>query len=258
MDSLGLNKKFPILDKDGNPFHDLVLHKASVESVVMSLGDKIVGDVYYKNNMLDVTMEEYVEYDGVKYMLVNPPTIVKEGVVSNNSDLNGMTKYSFEFYHPMYWLNDYPFVDVATSRDENRYLSESKTFTWIGLPDDYIEKLNKNLEGTLWVVEKSERFPEDKETQLSEVLSFDNSTIADALKTFYETWGIPYVIEKIEGDASLYVKGKRFKVVLGLPSSEIYDANMANWTSMEVSVKGVDDIYYSQTRITVPANKRLL
>lgn len=258
MDSLGLNKKFPILDKNGNPFHDLVLHKASVESVVMSLGDKIVGDVYYKNNMLDVTMEEYVEYDGVKYMLVNPPTIVKEGVVSNNSDLNGMTKYSFEFYHPMYWLNDYPFVDVATSRDENRYLSESKTFTWIGLPDDYIEKLNKNLEGTLWVVEKSERFPEDKETQLSEVLSFDNSTIADALKTFYETWGIPYVIEKIEGDASLYVKGKRFKVVLGLPSSEIYDANMANWTSMEVSVKGVDDIYYSQTRITVPANKRLL
>lgn len=258
MDSLGLNKVFPIYDENGGPFHGLVLHKASVESVVMSLGDKIVGDVYYLNNRLDVSMREYVVYDNVKYQLVNPPTIVKEGVVSANSDLNGMTKYSFEFYHPMYWLNDYPFSDVATSRDENRYLSENKTFAWIGKPDDYIEKLNKNLENTLWVAEKSENFPEDKQDMLSDVLTFDNNTIGDALKTFYETWGVPYIIEQIEGDTEYYARGKRFKIILGLPSNEIYNADTSTGTTLLADTLGVGNIYYSTTRITVPANRRLL
>ena len=46
----GLNVKFPIYKADGTSFEDLVLHKSAFESVVMSLGDKITGDVYYKNN----------------------------------------------------------------------------------------------------------------------------------------------------------------------------------------------------------------
>ena len=169
--SLGLNMTFPIKQEDGTSFHDLILYKATSDSVVMSLGDKITGDVYYKDNTLDVTMSEYIEYkanpddeneEPIHYILVNPPTIVREGMVSDNSELKGMTKYSFEFYHPMYQLGNFPFTDVATTSDEEKYLSENKSFSWIGKPQDFIDKLNKNLQGTVWHVRKSDRFPTEK------------------------------------------------------------------------------------------------
>ena len=225
MASVGRNIVFPIKNADDTPFHNLVIHKATVDSVVMSLGDKIIGDVYYKDNTLQCTMQEYVEYNGVKYTIVNPPTIVREGLVKDNSDLKGMTKYSFEFYHPMYILGNIPFCDVAVSFDEERYLSQNKTFSWIGKPQDYINKINKNLEGTVWIVVKSNRFPEEKDDELSDVLSFDNNTIADALKTGYETWGLPYVVSQINEGEKYYSQGKRFKVEFGLPSNEILDNN---------------------------------
>lgn len=221
MASVGRNIVFPIKNADGSSFHNLVMHKATVDSVVMSLGDKITGDVYYKDNTLQCTMQEYVKYNGVKYTIVNPPTIVREGLVKDNSDLKGMTKYSFEFYHPMYILGNLPLSDVAVSNDEKKYLSQNKTFSWIGKPQDYINKINKNLEGTEWIVVKSDRFPEGKDDELSDVLSFDNSTIADALKTGYETWGLPYVVSQINQGEEYYSQGKRFKVEFGLPSNEI-------------------------------------
>ena len=236
--TLGRNITFQIYNADGTPFHGLRMKKATVDSVIMSLGDKITGDVYYKDNTLAVTMQEYIEYkrnpndaneQAVRYVLVNPPTIVREGIVSSNGDLNGMTKYSFEFYHPMYMLGNFPFSDVAVTLNEQRYLSENKSFHWIGNPNDYIAKLNKNLERTEWIVVKSERFPIDKDNELSDVLSFDNNTIADALKTMYDTWGIPYVVDVIKNGENYYNSGKRFKVVVGLPSNEIVDRQNQNY-----------------------------
>lgn len=237
-EKIGRNITFPIYNEDGTSFHGLVLKKAVVDSVVMSLGDKITGDVYYKDNTLDVTMKEYVVYkknpedeneDGVKYILVSPPTVVREGMVADNSELKGMTKYSFVFYHPMYALNNIPFSDVAVSSNEERFLSQDKEFSWIGYPDDYIAKINKNLQYTQWTTEKSSRFPVGKDTVLSEVLSFSNNTIADALKTWYDTWEIPYVIDVVKSGEQGYSNGKRFKIVFGLPSNEIHteqDPNM--------------------------------
>lgn len=236
------NKVFPIYNADGTPFHNLVLRKATYESSVMSLGDKITGDVVYKDNSLEFTMGEYISFksnfgdtqdEEVKFFLVNPPTVTREGVVSNSSDLKGATKYSLEFYHPMYMLSNFPFSDVAVSSDEKQYLSENKTFSWIGNPVDFFAKLNKNLQGTEWVVIKGSRFPQEKETELSEVLSFDKNTIADALKTCYDTWGVPFVVDSIKqgeytyidthnNEVDYYDEGKRFVVLFGLPSSEIY------------------------------------
>ena len=233
-ETLGRNITFPIYNENGTSFHNLVLKRAVVDSVVMSLGDKITGDVYYKDNALDVTMREYILYkknpedeneDAVKYVLVSPPTIVREGMVSDNSELKGMTKYSFVFYHPMYVLNNIPFSDVAVTSEQERYLSQNKEFSWIGYPDDYIAKISKNLQQTQWTVEKSSRFPTDKDSVLSGVLSFSNNTIADALKTWYDTWEIPYVIDVVKSGEQGYSNGKRFKIVFGLPSTEIYQQN---------------------------------
>lgn len=221
----GINIRFPIY-KDVNgvrtPFENLVLKKSTVDSVLMSLSDNITGDVYYKDNTLAVTMQEYIIYNDVKYVLVSPPTIVREGLVSNNSDTKGMTKYSFTFYHPMYQLNNMPFTDIAVQSSELRYKSENKSFSWIGYLEDFVAKLNKNLENTEWIVDISDRVSQDVLTTLSEVLSFDNVTIADALKTAYDTWEVPYMIDSIRSGEIYYSQGKRFLILIGLPSNEIY------------------------------------
>ena len=225
--TVGLNQVFQIYNEDGTPFHGLVLRKGVVDSIVMSLGDKITGDVFYKDNTLQVTMKEYVEYNGIHFSLVNPPTIVREGLVADNGELKGMTKYSFEFYHPMYQLSNFPFTDVATKTGEEKYLSQNKSFSWIGKPQDYIDKLNKNLQGTVWYVRKSDRFPVEKNNELSGVLTFDNVTVADAIKTGHETWDIPYVVSQLPSTDPLYAQGKRFVVEYGLPSNEIYESDSA-------------------------------
>lgn len=248
MDStLGKNIEFPIKNADGSAFHDLVLHKATVDSVVMSLGDKITGEVYYKDNTLAVTMQEYIEYKSVRYVLVNPPTVVREGLVSDNSGLNGMTKYSFEFYHPMYMLGNFPFTDVAVKDDEEQYLAQNKTFSWIGTGLDFIVKLNANLRGTEWVVVASDNeqslkklqcLPNDVVHTKSEdnttngVLAFDQVFISEALKTMYDTWEVPFVIDSLhegeyydEHSVDYYSQGKKFVIVAGLPSNKILDEN---------------------------------
>ena len=219
------NRTFPIFNENGTPFHDIVLRNVTVDSVVMSLGDKITGDCLYIDNRLEFTGKEYVEFNDIHYVLINPPTIVREGLVADNSGLNGLTKYSFEFYHPMALLSNFPFSDVAVKSGEEKYLSQNKSFSWIGKPQDYIDKLNKNLQNTVWVVAKSDRFPEEKDDELSDVLTFDNNTIADALKTGYETWDIPYVISQISEDDERYASGKRFLIEYGLPANEIYESD---------------------------------
>lgn len=225
--TLSENITLAIKNADGSSFYNLSLKKFTVDSQVMSLGDKITGDVYYKDNNLPFTMREYVEYDGVKYTLVNPPTVVKEGMVRDNSENKGMTKYSLEFYHPMCQLANFPFADVATKTGEEKYLSQNKSFSWIGKPQDYIDKLNKNLQGAVWYVRKSDRFPVEKDNELSDVLTFDNVTVADAIKTGYDTWGVAYVVSQLPITDQLYAQGKRFVVEYGLPSNEIYENESA-------------------------------
>jgi len=207
----GLNIAFPIYNADGTSFHNLVIRKASYESVVMSLGDKITGDVYYKDNTLVVTMQEYIVYEGVHYQLVSPPTIVREGMVSDNGDLKGMTKYSFVFHHPMYILSNLPFSDIAVNNSEEKYLSQSKTFSWIGRLQDFIAKINANLEGTQWHAMYKPSSATSKASELSEVLSFDKNTIADALKNAYDTWEVPFII--INYDGMLPMAYKRLEYV---------------------------------------------
>ncbi len=235
----GTYQEFSIYSENGQPFRDIVLRKTTIDSVVMSLGDKITGDFIYKDNKLTFTMHEYIIYKDVKYFLVNPPTIVREGMVADNGELKGMTKYSVEFYHPMYILSNLPFSDIAVNSGEERYLSQNKTFFWIGYIADFVAKLNKNLAQTEWVVVMSDSITQDKLQTLSEVLSFDNNTIADALKTGYDTWEVPFVIDKLNEGEYTYTDphnnvidyysseggSKRFVILFGLPSNEIYQVD---------------------------------
>ena len=223
--TLGYNQEFPIYNADGTPFNGLVLKKSTLESVVMSLGDKISGDVYYRDNSLVVTMSEYVVVDGIKYTLVDPPTIIREGMVSDNGQMAGMTKYSFVFYHPMYMLGNIPFTDVAIDESQKKYLSQSKTFSWIGTLMEFIAKLNANLASTEWIVTPSSTLTQDKRNKMSEVMSFDKKFISDAMKDAYDTWEVPFVISQIREGEEYYAQGKRFLITYGLPSQEIYEVD---------------------------------
>lgn len=225
-----INKTFPIYNANGTSFHGLEIKKASVESVVMSLGDKISGDIYYNDSSLTFSLKEYIEYEGVKYVLVNPPTIVREGLVKDNGGLNGMTKYSLVFYHPMYMLGNFPFTDIAVTESEENYLAQNKTFSWIGNLFDFINKLNANLEDTEWIVThnisqdgEEDAVERQKAQKLSDVLSFDNNFISDALKTAYDTWEIPFTITSEEQTISGVTK--KFLIEFGLPSQEILDSD---------------------------------
>nr|DAQ19357.1 MAG TPA: nucleoid-associated protein [Caudoviricetes sp.] len=206
--TFGRNITFPIYNADGTAFHGLELKKATVDSVVMSLGDKVTGDVYYIDNALSVTMQEYIVVNNVKYTLVSPPTIVREGMVADNTQLKGMTKYSFTFYHPMYQLGNIPFTDVAVTQDQEKYLSQNKTFSWIGNLFEFVQKLRANLKNTQWAIDvEIPQYEQDGSTitpqwqkalKQSDVLSFDKNFISNALKTAYDTWEIPFVISHYE------------------------------------------------------------
>ena len=221
--TLGRNLTFPIYNADGTAFHGLELKKSTSDSVVMSLGDKVTGDVYYIDNTLAVTMQEYIVLNGVKYTLVSPPTIVREGMVADNTQLKGMTKYSFTFYHPMYMLGNIPFTDIAVTQSQAKYLSQNKTFSWIGTFSEYVAKLNANLASTEWIVVMSSSVSQEKQNEIpDEVLSFDKQFISNALKTGYDTWEVPFVITSINEGETGYAQGKRFLITFGLPTQEIY------------------------------------
>lgn len=221
--TLGRNLTFPIYNADGTAFHGLELKKSTSDSVVMSLGDKVTGDVYYIDNTLAVTMQEYIVLNGVKYTLVSPPTIVREGMVADNTQLKGMTKYSFTFYHPMYMLGNIPFTDIAVTQSQAKYLSQNKTFSWIGTFSEYVAKLNANLASTEWLVVMSSSVSQEKQNEIpDEVLSFDKQFISNALKTGYDTWEVPFVITSINEGETGYAQGKRFLITFGLPMQEIY------------------------------------
>ena len=217
---------FPIYYDDNgtqNTFHDIVLRKATFDNVIMSLGRKISGDFLWIDNTLEFSMREYVVFNDVKYYIVNPPTVVRNGLVKDNSDTKGATRYTVDFYHPEYALSSLPFEDIAVSDDEKIYLSQNKTFSWIGNLQDFVAKLNKNLQETEWIcrINADMSASDERLNKLSEVLSFDDQMISDALKTAYDTWGIPFVTFVLESTDEDYSELKKYAIEFGLPTQEI-------------------------------------
>lgn len=200
-----------IKNADGTDFNDLKLRKFNVSSTVMSLSDKIEGDVYYKDNNLQFTFFEYVEYKGIKYTLKldTPPVIIKKGIADDNGELRGMTKYSLTFYHPMASLYNFPFTDVAVGSEQGAYKSEDTTFFWSGTITELAAKINQCLKGTDFTCTMQEGFEDNISN--SKIIQFSNQTIADALKTAYENFKVPFIIDG-------------YKILFGKPSNEILDS----------------------------------
>lgn len=244
-----MNQTFPIYYDDSNgvrhSFHDIVLRSATYSNTIMSLGRNISGDFVWIDNKLQFTMKEYVVFDDVKYYIVNPPTIVKNGLVKDNSDTKGMTKYSVVFYHPEYQLSSLPFTDIAVTESEEKYLSENKVFSWIGNLVDFVAKLNANFQGTQWVCRIDDSVAQAKRNVLSDVLSFDNQFVNDVLKTAYETYDVPFVVSILPSTDSDYQSGKRYLINFGLPSTEITHTSSTSVVCDQPS--SLTNVYYHRT-----------
>ena len=207
------NLVFDIYNGDGSSFHGLSLRKSTYTSSIMAVDDRIEGDVYYVDNNLTFTYKEYVIYNGVNFYLRldNPPTIVRKAMTDESGELKGMTKYSFTFYHPMVILYNIPFTDVAVSDDQRMYKSEDTTFSWIGTLTDLVAKINKNLPAS-WTCKLQSGYIENG--VMSDVIQFQNQKITDVLKTAYDTYKIPFVIDR-------NATNDGFDILFGTPSSEI-------------------------------------
>ena len=81
------------------------------------------------------------------------------------------------------------------------------------------------MNATEWICEIGSTVPQETISKLSDVISFDNQTIADAIKTGYDTWKVPYIVDTIASTDARYSSGKRFLIRFGLPSQEILDEN---------------------------------
>ena len=167
-----------IYNADGTAFNNIKLHKHTFSSIEMSLDNKIEGDFYSPNANLSFTLQEYVIYNGIKYTLKTPPTVINKGLLKDSGESKGMIKYSCTFYSETIELYNIPFTDVAVDTAGKTYKGEDKTFSWIGNLTDLVTKINKNLLGTKWSCALQPSYVEDN--TLSEVISFDNQMITDA------------------------------------------------------------------------------
>ena len=203
------NLIFQIYNADGTSFHGLSMDQSTFTDSVMSLNTKIEGDIFYPTNDLVFNFSEYIIYNGVKYylQLSTPPTIVKKSLLEENGDLKGMTKYSLTFYHPMILLFNIPFTDVAISTDEQKYKSENTTFYWIGTLTELVAKINNCLNDTLFTCALQPKFVDDGTS--SGVIQFDKQMISDVLKTAYDKWKVPFVVDG-------------YNILFGKSSNEVY------------------------------------
>ena len=114
------NLIFQIYNADGSYFHGLSIKSSTYISQAMAISDNIEGYIYYPTNELSFTFKKYITYNGVNYYMKidEPPTIVMKGLLEDNNEAKGMTKYTIKFYHPMVLLFNIPFTDVAVSVDE--------------------------------------------------------------------------------------------------------------------------------------------
>ena len=199
-----------IYNADGTAFNNIQLHKWTFSSVVMSLDNKIDADFYSPSANLNFTLQEYVSYNGKKYTLKTPPTVVNKGLLKDSSESKGMVKYTCTFYSETIELYNIPFTDVAVDTAEKTYRSENKTFAWIGTLTELVAKINKCLTGTKWSCALQPSYVEDG--TLSEVISFDNQMISDVLKTAYETFKYPYTEDG-------------YVIYFGTPSNEILSSD---------------------------------
>lgn len=179
-------------------WNDISLNKYSYVDSVMTT-KKITGEFLYKDQSLLLLFSklQYVTYDNQRYYLLKPPTVSQNLILGEDSSSQGMVKYTCEFSDESALLSNIPFTDTALpNTDENAYRNGSRTWYFFGTITELQQRINaclqENAPGSGWTCALQAGFIDDGKTPDAPIL-FDNITIADALKTAYDTYDIPYI-----------------------------------------------------------------
>lgn len=132
--------------------NSLQLYRQGVATVVIPIDeqtqffDECMGrfDIqcqFYSPDVLDIRVDDYIIYNGVRFTINVPYQITRDAVI----------QYNITFEHPSYWLKD------VTFRDEGDI-----EFPYFGTPKQYLELIaeNMNMDDSGWMVGSCEDIEE--------------------------------------------------------------------------------------------------
>lgn len=188
-----------LLKANGDPFHDIKIYDFEFNSETMS-GKKITCSFLWKDNTLVSTKKEYVMYNDEKFTMSKAIPIEQKGMLDDNSELKGMVKYTCEFSSEEIileniYISDLNYDDVVVqTRNGNR------NFYFYDNVSKFASFINANLSNTIptlgWTCVTQTGLPYDILSKLPEKpIPFNDNTVAEALKSFYDNYKVPFYIE---------------------------------------------------------------
>lgn len=137
---------------------------------------------------LNLTTDDYVEFNGEKYYIKHTPT-------SSKSNTDARYKYDLEFVSERIMLDDIYFYDTTHSTSEvSKSIAKSADFLFSGTIHDLADKINSSLEvskiGGYAIV-----IGEDIKSSEYKQITFSNTFISNAIQEFYNTFEVPYYFE---------------------------------------------------------------
>lgn len=188
-----------LLKANGDPFHDIKIYDFEFNSETMS-GKKITCSFLWKDNTLVSTKKEYVMYNGEKFTMSKAIPLEQKGMLDDNSELKGMVKYTCEFSSEEIileniYISDLNYDDVVVqTRNGNR------NFYFYDNVSKFASFINANLSNTIptlgWTCVTQTGLPYDILSKLPEKpIPFNDNTVAEALKSFYDNYKVPFYIE---------------------------------------------------------------
>ena len=188
-----------LLKANGDPFHDIKIYDFEFNSETMS-GKKITCSFLWKDNTLVSTKKEYVMYNDEKFTMSKAIPLEQKGMLDDNSELKGMVKYTCEFSSEEIileniYISDLNYDDVVVqTRNGNR------NFYFYDNVSKFASFINANLSNTIptlgWACVTQTGLTYDILSKLPEKpIPFNDNTVAEALKSFYDNYKVPFYIE---------------------------------------------------------------
>lgn len=152
------------------------------------------------NSPLPISFEvgDYIvfSYDGIKYSIMEPPTVTKQGSAGSVGD--AFVYENIIFKSPLGLLSNIDFLDTVLN-ENNVHYSTLPIFEFFGTIKDFADRLQANINRlhTGWKI-SIEGYDDSANSNYDILHEYKNVSISnisciDSLSVAYDTWGISYV-----------------------------------------------------------------
>lgn len=162
-----------------------------------SMADRKISNATLYSNTTEMdetyTGKEYVEFENERYYLV--PNEIKKVALDST---NGKYKYTLSFNNEYEILKRTPFKDIASIQSEPQFYTNQNKVYFINNITELRDRINfclqKSYASYTYNVVFDAGFVPD--TTLYKEINAENISIFDALKMFYDVYGVPYHIKE--------------------------------------------------------------